>query len=71
MSAPMRVSARARENSLAAGSAASLATASRACGREKPVDRLLATSVSTSGSWASNFLHRRLARNRRTKAGTT
>ena len=62
MSDPMRVSAMARENSLAAGWATSCATASRACGREKPVDRLLATSVSTSGSCRSNLRARRSAR---------
>jgi len=50
MSAPIRVSARARENSLAEGSAASLETASRACRSEKPVERLEAIRVRTSGS---------------------
>ena len=60
MSEPIRVSAMARENSLAAGWATSRDTASRACGRENPVDRLLATSVSTSGSCRSNLRARRL-----------
>jgi len=49
-SAPIRVSARALENSFADGSEASLATASSACRSENPVERLLATSARISGS---------------------
>ena len=49
-SVPIRASARARENSLDAGSGASLATASSACSRLKPEPRDVATSISTSGS---------------------
>ena len=70
-SAPMRVSAMARANSFDAGWATSRSIASRACGSENPVDRLLGERLSTSGSCRSNRLARRVARKRSTAGGAS
>src|SRR5256714_343949 len=64
-SPPRRLSASARPNSPATASSPSWASATIACGNEKPDRSALTTSCSDSGSWSAKRRARRVARSRR------